>query len=434
MMDSIFRGKLIKKQEFINKLVNLKEIVNKDLLQAPLQVDIVINAIDKLVKNIDSKVLIPKELENKVIEEYVYDLLESLSKEKLYKKFKKELGDNCFKWKKVDDDIEEKAYPLGVLMHIGAGNTLGLSAFSVLEGLLTGNINILKLPEYEGGISLEILMRLIEIEPRLKPYIYVADISSKDKDIIKQLVDAVNAVVVWGADAAIESIRQLTPPTVSIIEYGHRLSFAYYTKHGNIENDIKSLAKEIIMTDQLYCSSPQCVFYETDSREELERFSYLLSDYMNHYVRQYPLSKKSMDIQSQITWTQELIKMEEILDIKKLISKDKTQYSVMIDYQSELKPSPLHRHIWVMPIKRKDIFNIIRKHKGHLQTVGLSCKKEELDVLSHIFYSAGINRIMPCGMNTSHYSGEPHDGIHALNRYIRIVNRRLKAHKSSRIL
>lgn len=36
--------------------------------------------------------------------------------------------------------------PLGVLLHIASGNAAGLPAYSVLEGLLAGNINILKLP------------------------------------------------------------------------------------------------------------------------------------------------------------------------------------------------------------------------------------------------------------------------------------------------
>lgn len=36
--------------------------------------------------------------------------------------------------------------PLGTLLHIAAGNMEGLPAFSALEGLLTGNVNLLKLP------------------------------------------------------------------------------------------------------------------------------------------------------------------------------------------------------------------------------------------------------------------------------------------------
>ena len=44
------------------------------------------------------------------------------------------------------------ARPLGVLLHIAAGNADGLPAFSVAEGLATGNINILKLPQADNGL------------------------------------------------------------------------------------------------------------------------------------------------------------------------------------------------------------------------------------------------------------------------------------------
>lgn len=36
--------------------------------------------------------------------------------------------------------------PLGVLFHIAAGNAEALPAYSVAEGLLMGNVNLLKLP------------------------------------------------------------------------------------------------------------------------------------------------------------------------------------------------------------------------------------------------------------------------------------------------
>ena len=72
----------------------------------------------------------------------------------------------------------------------------------------------------------EVTEQLVELEPRLKPYIYVIDVSSKNKEIISKLVEMVNAVVVWGSDEAISAIRQFAPPYLPIIEWGHRLSFA----------------------------------------------------------------------------------------------------------------------------------------------------------------------------------------------------------------
>lgn len=427
-MDNIYRGEPILKEEFINKLSELKTTLEADLLIEPIIPEVVIEAAHILAKEIDQKEVVRQLIELGVpkwtAEEYVKVTINSLDRKELLKKVHTELGEGPFVWKKVHKGIEEKEYPLGVILHIGAGNALGLSAFSVLEGLLTGNINILKLPENEGGISSEILLRLIQIEPRLKPYIYVLDVSSRDKEVIRELSTMANAVVVWGSDEAISAIRQLAPPSLPIIEWGHRLSFAYFTKNED-EEDLQGLARDICLTDQLYCSSPQCVFYETDSPKELDEFADRLAKYIEGAARQYPAADRPINIQAQITLTHEVIKMEEILKEKRLITDEKRQYSVMVDYKAELKASPLFRNIWVMPIKRNKLMSMLSAHKGYLQTVGLSCSKEDYDELSNIFYAAGINRITTCGYMSVNYSGEPHDGGYALRRYVRKVNKRI---------
>jgi len=428
-MDNIYRGELISKDNFINNLSELKEIIEDDLLLEPLMPEIVIEAAHSLAKEINKQEvvqqLITMGIPKWASEEYVKVTIDSIDRKALQTKVHSELGAKPFMWKTVETGIEEKEQPLGVILHIGAGNALGLSAFSVIEGLLTGNINILKLPEHEGGLSSKILMRLVAIEPRLKPYIYVVDVSSNNSEVIGKLVEMANAVVVWGSDEAIRAIRKLAPPHLPIIEWGHRLSFAYFTKRGKDEKDLAGLARDICLTDQLYCSSPQCVFYETDNNTELDNFAQRLAKHIENVATEYPSSSRPIDVQAQITWTHELVKMEEILEEKRLITDEKKQYGVMVDYNAELKASPLFRNIWAMPIKRRNLLGLLRTHKGHLQTVGLSCDKEELDELSNILYAAGVNRITSCGYMSVNYSGEPHDGVYALGRYVRRVNRRV---------
>lgn len=426
-MDNIYKGEAITKRDFIDRLPELRETIKKDLLLPRLMPEIVIEAVHRLTKLINqdevARHLVTLGLEKGTAKQFISSTLKSMEKQELTKKLHTELGLNPFEWRDVDNAVEECNYPLGVILHIGAGNTLGLSAFSVIEGLLTGNINILKLPENEGGISSKILSGLVQIEPRLKPFIYVLDISSKDQQTISSLIEIVNAVVVWGSDDAITSIRGLTPPYIPIIEWGHKLSFAYFTKNKDEDKDLEELAKEICITDQLYCSSPQCVFYETDNIKEVDKFAHRLSTYIGQSSNKYPPAYRAIDVQAQITWAHEFIKTEEIFGEKRLITDDKKEYGVMIDYNTELKSSPLFRNIWVMPIRRSDLLHILRPHKGHLQTVGLSCNKDELNELSQIFYAVGITRITNCGEMSSNYSGEPHDGVFPLQRYIKRVNR-----------
>lgn len=427
-MNNIYRGEPILKEDFINKLCELKQNIEQDLLLEPLMSEIVIEAAHTLANEINrqevSRQLVTQGVPKWAAEEFVNVTVNSLHRDELLKKIQMELGEEPFTWKKVDEGIQERDYPLGVIMHIGAGNTLGLSAFSVIEGLLSGNINILKLPENESGLSVKLLMRLIQIEPRLKPYIYVLDVSSKNKEVISQLIEVANAVVVWGSDEAIRAIRQLAPPSLAIIEWGHRLSFAYFTQNENDEKDLHGLARDICLTDQLYCNSPQCVFYETNNTKELDDFANRLAKYIEYTIAQYPSAARPIDVQAQITWTHELIKMEEILNEKRLITDEKKQYSVMVDYNAELKASPLYRNIWVMPTKREELLGLLRARKGYLQTVGLSCNNREFDELSNIFYASGINRITTCGNMSTNYTGEPHDGMYALKKYVRKVNKR----------
>ncbi|MEW9121533.1 MAG: acyl-CoA reductase [Thermotaleaceae bacterium] len=427
-MDNIYRGESISKDDFINYLPELKNTIEKDLLLKLLTPEIVIEAAHRLYERIEQKEVVRQLLALGIprwtAEEYVQVTMESLNRSSLSKKLYMELGDNPFDWKTIDSGIEEKYHPLGVILHIGAGNALGLSAFSVVEGLLTGNINILKLPENEGGLSSRLLMELIQIEPRLKPYIYVLDVSSKETQIITQLIEITDGIAVWGSNDAIQGIRQLTPPTVSIIEWGHRLSFSYFTESEDEEKDLQGLVLDICSTDQLYCSAPQCVFYETDDMDKLENFALRLSKHLAYGSEKYPSANRPLEVQSRITWTHELVKMEEVLGVKKLLTDENGKYGVMVDYKAQLRASPLFRNIWVMPVKRREIYSLIRAHKGHLQTVGLSCKDEELEQLSEIFYAAGICRITPCGCMSINYTGEPHDGIYALGRYVRRINRR----------
>lgn len=427
-MDNIYRGEPVLKEDFISRISELEQRIREDLLLEPLLPQVVIEAAHTLAEEINQQAvaaeLVAMEVPKWAAEEYVRVTVESLHREELIKKVRTELGEAPFVWKQAVYGIEEKKQPLGAIMHIGAGNTLGLSAFSVIEGLLTGNINILKLPENEGGLSSRLLMRLVQIEPRLKPYVYVIDVSSKDTEVISQLIMVANAVVVWGSDEAIGAIRQLAPPSLPVIEWGHRLSFAYFTAGEDDEVALHGLARDICLTDQLYCSSPQCVFYETDNTEELDAFAYKLAKHVETVSGQYPPAARSINIQGQITWVHELVRMDEILREKKLITDEKKQYGVMIDYNAKLKASPLFRNIWVMPVKREELLGLLRANKGYLQTVGLCCSDKDIDALSAIFYAAGVNRIIACGNMSTNYTGEPHDGSYALGRYIRTVNRR----------
>ncbi|PKM66078.1 MAG: acyl-CoA reductase [Firmicutes bacterium HGW-Firmicutes-2] len=426
-MEHIFRGRVITESELDHYLLQLDDTINGDLLLPPLDSEIVINAIWALVEQTDflefKQQFIDIGLADWKAESFIQSIKKSLTPTALHQKIVRELGEDFYKWVDVEPGIQERQQPLGVLFHIGAGNVVALSVLSVIEGLLTGNINVLKLPSYEGGISLALLKRLVMIEPRLAPYIYVFDISSEDIKTIETLGNIADAIVVWGSDKAIHGIRQIAPAHLPIIQWGHRLSFAYLTPGQHLTSSLEQLAEEICLSDQQFCSSPQCLFVETDDMQVIDACAKKLKEAMTEQAKKYPAAAILINDQAEVTWTKELVKMASLLGQQKLIESDHKDFGIMVDAQPSLKASPLFRNIWLMPMKRSELLSILRKHKGHLQTAGLACQEEAYEDLTNLFYKAGVTRVTTFGNMSQTYVGEPHDGKPTLLQYTRTISR-----------
>lgn len=85
------------------------------------------------------------------------EMAKLFSKEGLEYKCKIELGEHYDSLEPLKEGTKRYRSPLGILFHIAAGNVDGLPAYSVVEGLLAGNINILKLPTGDSGLSIRLL-------------------------------------------------------------------------------------------------------------------------------------------------------------------------------------------------------------------------------------------------------------------------------------
>lgn len=426
-MDNLVRGILATQEEARASLATLPEVLAKDLEEREITPELVIAACEKLTAQLDKEAmtlaLCMSGMDAERAGELIDDTMKELSREALYKKLEKELGKDPFTPTETEPGVWERYEPLGVLTHIAAGNAAGLPAVSVLEGLLAGNINLLKLPGGDGGISVMLLSLLIGMEPKLAPYIYVYDLPSTDVEAIKSLINVSDGVAVWGGDFAVTGIRSITPPGTQLIEWGHRLSFGYITAQGETVEALTGLAKDICATEQMLCSSPQCIYYETEDREALLAFAKRFAAVMAEVSPDYAYSPKDIHTQAEITATLELARMEEVLGEKNVIADPRYGWSIIIDYKdSSIKPSPMYRNVWVKAINREKILTVLRPQKGYMQTAGLACAEDELNDITSRLFKAGVNRITKCGEMSSSYTGEPHDGQYALRRYTRRVN------------
>ena len=345
-----------------------------------------------------------------------------LSAEELFKKVKRELGELPFEIARVSTREEEFEgwMPVGVLGHVTSSNDAMLPFFSSVEGILTGNINVIKTASGAHKVAMTMIEKLCEMDESLCPYFYVFPLSSKDEDLLKAMFSLCNTIAVWGSDAATQGVRKLAPSGVKIVEWGNRISFAYITKKGKTAESLRGLAEDVCVNDQQACSAPQLVFYEADDREDLEQFAQEVMNVLQEVSNTYPVHDISQAEQAELTTQTQLCYMDELMGEGKLLEGNGCR--IFVKYDNELCASPLYRTLIVKAIKREDIIPVLRPFRSYLQSVGLACGREEITSLSAILLAGGVNRITQPGLMMGGYTGEPHDGIYALTHYVKRVS------------
>lgn len=409
-------GKSFSSNEQDKILSRMESRINQTLSGKPLDIQKVILAIDALGKEIasgryDEKI---KKLPIDNPMKYKDLAVNLLSKDALEAKLKTELGSLSTQNNKT------KIMPLGVIFHIAAGNMEGLPAYCMAEGLLAGNINILKLPQADNDLSVEIINRLISIEPDLADYIYVFDTPSTDIRGMEKMAALADGISVWGGDEAISAVRRLASPTAKLIEWGHKLGFVYIS--GKYEDsDLNDIAEHIAVTKQLLCSSCQVIYLDTEDMADLyifgKRFLPILEQAVNVHLPSSIGTRANMTIHSYTDMLESFIST----DINPDILKGKG-CSVNICKDSSLELSPMMCNVLVKRLPRKNIVPVLRKSKGYLQTAGLICSADDKRGLCDVLSRCGVTRIAGPKEMSEVLLGGGHDGEYALRRYTKIVD------------
>ena len=428
---NLVNGNIISSEECETVLEHIDDMITETLRKPPLYINLVINACDYIGKNIDNLEIVKRLPELGIspvlAEMYMEQIKQMLNGELIRKRLEIELGDNFVNPRELTylhsgvTAIQTIA-PLGVLFHITAGNVDGLPFVSLLEGLLTGNINIVKLPQEEGGVTVSLLEELFKIEPSLKEYVYVFDYSSKDIHAMKKLAKAADAIVVWGGDEAVSAVRKLAEPNTKLIEWGHKISFAYMTKDGINKDSLKKLALNICLTNQLFCSSCQGVFLDTDDMQDIYDFCEEFLPVLEQVSRENPFAFNAaakLFIQAQVTLEMYHRRIENSKTVNRVFKGQNCSITAYPD--SRLETSVMYRDIWVKPLKKDNILTL-RPYKNYLQTVALICSDLEYKELSNTLLKTGIVKISD-GFEMSNYAfGEAHDGVFTLRYYTKLVS------------
>ncbi|OIK28681.1 acyl-CoA reductase [Streptomyces malaysiense] len=356
------------------------------------------------------------------------ELAGALTRQALERKLRRELGGlRPERLTRPDgrETVFESWAPVGLLVHIAPGNAAAVAPLSVVEGLLAGNVNVLKTSGSDTALALDLLAALAAADPSglIAERVIALRFPSSRRDWLEALCGQADAIAVWGGEEAEGAVRELAPPGCRVVAWGHRISFAYLTREAAAEDGLlDALAADVCRFEQQACSSPQVVYLDTEDTEEVFAFAGRFAERLAKVSGARPAPRPGPAELAEITTVQQLARLEQHLGLTRVFTGDDGSWRVLADTRSALAASPLHRSIWVKPLPRHRVTGTLRPMRRYLQTAAVGGGRADVAALSRALFAAGVTRVTPVGSMLEGYEGEPHDGVYALQRYSRRVS------------
>ncbi|MDD5656675.1 MAG: acyl-CoA reductase [Elusimicrobia bacterium] len=321
--------------------------------------------------------------------------------------------------------------PLGAVLHVLAGNVFVGAAGSLVEGLLTRNVNMLKMSSSEGVFLPLLLSSLRENDDDgvISRCLAAVAFSQSQADVIEAFKRNADGIVVWGGEGAVRGWRDGLPARARLIVFGPKLSFAVVTRRALAEASPElvadRLAREASIWDQNACTAPQACYVE--GRAAARRLLEALPGAFAQAARDLPPGEIETDAAVEIQKLRGIFEVAEARGRGAVrMSPRGLDWTAVLDPDSTLSPSPLHRTLRIIPFgKIAEVAARAAALRGYVQSVGVAAAPDEGEGVAECLAQAGALRIVELGRMAEGEIDDPHDGARDLPQFMRLVLRRL---------
>ncbi len=321
-----------------------------------------------------------------------------------------------------------RAMPRGVVLHVASGNVLSAGALSMVEGMLTKNINLLKAASratlFPSAFARSI--REVDEEGLVAESFAVLSWPGSGSQVHRIFQQDCDAIVVWGGEDVVRTYREGLGLKCKLIEYGPKVSFgAIASERLDHPDTARDAALAVALWDQSACSSPQVLYVEDAGPDHqatlafVDRLASALADV------QQTLPQGPLDLQERAELTKERLVAEvtEALDRGVLRTPGREpDWTVIAEWDPEFKLSPLFRTIFVKPVADlASVPELVAPYADYLQTAGIAAAPERVSLLAESLFDMGLLRVTTLAGMSGGEPGEPHDGGYALHALVKWV-------------
>jgi len=320
-----------------------------------------------------------------------------------------------------------KAEPLGIVSHISAGNVFVGGVDSLIQGIVTKNVNIMKMSTVDPIFPVLFAKSLKDFDYTGILHKAMALINWKGgtdsiENIIKRKCDG---IVVYGGADTIRAYRRNLGIHTKLIEYGPKYSFVMVEKEmlykRGIKESAKLIAKDAIMWEQSACSSPHTIYVEgEDTAKEL---LIEIGKAYDEWAKEIPQGDVYDDEAVEITKVRELAKVNKAIGDGDYYFSKANLSTIVYQSSTEFQISCHNRTLFLKAVNDLDeVVDVVSSMGEYIQTVAILAHEEKTKKIAAKLAFFGADRFVEIGRMSARKHGTPHDGTRGLSELLRWVS------------
>lgn len=312
---------------------------------------------------------------------------------------------------------------------ISSGNVPGAALPSVVQALLLKSPCLVKTAAAEPFLLPLYAQSLAEESPEIAEALAVLHWRGGSEELESVLLREVEALIAYGSDVTLQSLRSRAPLRTRFLGYGHRLSFSAIGRELLADERLarqtaRRAAFDLCVFDQQGCYSPQALYVETGGVLSPKDFAELLADSLALHAPEIPRRSITAIEAAEIHQYRARTEMRGLSDssIRIWTSETGTGWTVALLPPGGLEPCALNRSAAVRPIADlSGLPAVLQGREPYLLSAALGVGPERLATIVSELAQAGVCRITELGSAQAPASPLFHDGMNAIAQLARFV-------------
>jgi hypothetical protein len=318
-----------------------------------------------------------------------------------------------------DGSGRARAYGPPLATHIFSGNIPGIAVTSMIRSLLVKSAVLGKTAAGDQVLPVLFARGVADADPALGECLAVAYWPGDDQALTAAALERAGAVVVYGGQEAVASVRDHAPAGARFIAYGHRVSFGLVAREALNASAAPALAAaaalDVATFDQQGCVSPHLFFAEEGGEVSPVEWAAMIASEMASLESELPRGALSAGETAAIHQLRGEAELAGIAGAGVILhaSVPGTSWTVIVDPEPGFEPSCLNRVVRIKPVAGL-AEGIARAEPvaRFLQTVGIAAPPDRASALADQLGALGASRICPIGEMswpppTWHHDGHP---------------------------